>query len=143
VREYEPPGVQTLGIFCDPAPAGVEVADQVARIAASEAWDCVRSGGRVVLWGPGLAPSLPEEARSFWAMLDWLARYPTRAATGEDADPPIVSEAVAVMGGARREIAEALEMVRRRGGSVRAWVVGDADLGLDGPVQHVGTAWPL
>lgn len=143
VREYEPPGVQTLGIFCDPAPRGVEGADQVARIAASEAWDCVRSGGRVVLWGPGLAPSLPEEARSFWAMLDWLARYPTLAATGEDADPPIVSEAVAVMGGPRREIAEALEVVHRRGGSVRAWVVGDADLDLDGPVQHVGTSWPL
>ena len=143
VREYEPPGVQTLGIFCDPEPGGVEVADQVARIAASEAWDCVRNGGRVVLWGPGLAASLPEEARSFWAMLEWLARYPSRAATGEDADPPIVSEAVAVMGGAHGQIAEALEMVHRRGGAVRAWVVGDAEIDVDGPVQHVGTAWPL
>jgi hypothetical protein len=26
---------------------------------------------------------------------------------------------------------------------VRAWVVGDAELDLDGPVQHVGTTWPL
>lgn len=34
VREYEPPGVQTLGIFCDPHPAGSEVADQIARLAA-------------------------------------------------------------------------------------------------------------
>ncbi len=143
VREYEPPGVQTLGIFCDPEPADPEVADQVARLAASEAWDCIRNGGRVVLWGPGLAPSGPGEARSFWAALEWLARYPARAAGGEDADPPLVSEAVAVMGGARQEIVDALEMIRRRGGTVRAWVVGDADLDLDGPVQHVGTGWPL
>jgi uncharacterized protein (DUF58 family) len=143
VREYEPPGVQTLGIFCDPEPGGVEVADQVARIAASEAWDCVRNGGRVVLWGPGLAPSRPEQARSLWAMLEWLARYPLAAAASEDVDPPMVSEAVAVTGGARPEIAEALEMVHRRGGAVRAWVVGDADVDLGGPVQHVGTAWPL
>jgi hypothetical protein len=143
VREYEPPGVQTLGIFCDSAPVAVEVADQVARIAASEAWDCIRNGGRVALWGPGLVPSMPEEMRSFWAMLEWLARYPSIAATGEDADPPVVSEAVAVVGGARTDIAEALEMVHRRGGSVRAWVVGDAELDLDGPVQHVGTTWPL
>jgi hypothetical protein len=50
---------------------------------------------------------------------------------------------VAVMGGARQEIVDALEMIRRRGGTVRAWVVGDADLDLDGPVQHVGTGWPL
>jgi hypothetical protein len=97
----------------------------------------------VVLWGPGLVPSLPEEMRSFWAMLEWLARYPSIAGTGEDADPPFVSEAVAVVGGARTDIAEALEMVHRRGGSVRAWVVGDAELDLDGPVQHVGTTWPL
>ncbi|MGH7123559.1 MAG: DUF58 domain-containing protein, partial [Stellaceae bacterium] len=49
VREYEPPGVQTLGIFCEPHPATREIADQVARLAASEAWDCIRGGGRVVL----------------------------------------------------------------------------------------------
>jgi uncharacterized protein (DUF58 family) len=143
VREYEPPGVQTLGIFCDPNPAGDGVADQVARIAASEAWDCIRTGGRVMLWGPGLAPSAPGEARSFWAALEWLARYPTHAPTGDDADPPRVSEAVAVTRGVQMEIVEALEMVRRRGGSVRAWVVGDADFDLDGAVQHVGTDWPL
>jgi uncharacterized protein (DUF58 family) len=142
VREYEPPGVQTLGIFCDPSPANPEVADQVARIAASEAWDCLRSGGRVILWGPGLAPSAPGEARSLWAALEWLARYPAPAATGEDVDPPRVSEAVAVMGADQKDIAEALEMVRRRGGSVRAWVVGDSDFDLDGPVRHCGTGWP-
>jgi hypothetical protein len=54
-----------------------------------------------------------------------------------------VSEAVAVAGGDQEEVVEALDVVRRRGGLVRAWVVGDADLDLDGPVQHVGTGWPL
>jgi uncharacterized protein (DUF58 family) len=143
VREYEPPGVQTLGIFCDPNPASADVADQIARLAASEAWKCIRNGGRVMLWGPGLAPSAPGEARSFWAALEWLARYPQPAASREDVDPPRVSEAVAVTGAAQQEVVEALEMVRRRGGSVRAWVVGDSDFDLDGPVQHVGTDWPL
>lgn len=152
VREYEPPGVQTLGIFCDPNPADPQVADQVARIAASEAWDCIRNGGRVMLWGPGLAPSASREARSFWAALEWLAHYPAPSTHGEDADPPRVSEAVAVTAGGHQEVVEALEMVRRRGGMVRAWVVGDAGraqgapekfIHLDGPVQHVGTSWPL
>ena len=143
VREYEPPGVQTLGIFCDPHPGDAAVANQVARIAASEAWDCLRNGGRVMLWGPGLAPSASDEARSLWAALEWLARYPTAAGSGEDVDPPRVSEAVAVTGGAPKEIIEAMETVRRRGGNVRAWVVGDNDLDVDAPVQHVGTEWPL
>ena len=143
VREYEPPGVQTLGIFCDPSPGSAGVADQVARLAASEAWDCIRHGGRVMLWGPGLAPSGPGEARSLWAALEWLARYPEHAAVGQDADPPRVSEAVAVAGGGQKDLLDALEMVRRRGGMVRAWVVGDSDFELEGPVQHVGTDWPL
>ncbi len=140
VREYEPPGVRTLGIFCDPRPAGPELADQVARIAASEAWDCIREGGRVVLWAPGLEPTLPSEARSLWALLEWLARYP---AAGGSEPPPAVSEAVAVTGRSDPELVEALETVRRRGGTIRAWVVGDADLDVDAPVQHTGTAWPL
>ena len=38
---------------------------------------------------------------------------------------------------------DALETVRRRGGTIRAWVVGDADLDVDAPVQHTGTRWPL
>ena len=143
VREYEPPGVQTLGIFCDPHPASTDVADQVARIAASEAWDCIRNGGRVMLWGPGLAPSAPGEARSLWAALEWLARYPQTAANRDEVDPPRVSEAVAVIGATQQEVVDAMEMVRRKGGSVRAWVVGDSDFDLDGPVQHVGTDWPL
>lgn len=140
VREYEPPGVQTLGIFCDPHPQSTEVADQVARIAASEAWDCIREGGRVVLWSPGLEPTRSSEARSIWALLEWLARYP---GTGGSEPPPAVSEAVAVTGRADPDLVEALETVRRRGGTIRAWVVGDADLDVDAPVQHTGTRWPL
>ena len=143
VREYEPPGVQTLGIFCDPNPSNAAVADQLARIAASEAWDCIRNGGLVMLWGPGLAPSQPGQARSIWAALEWLARFPASVVAGEDADAPRVSEAVAVTASAHPELLEALEMVRRRGGSVRGWVVGDGDVDIDGPVQHVGTSWPL
>jgi len=50
---------------------------------------------------------------------------------------------VAVTAGAPQQIVEALETVRRRGGTVRAWVIGDADLDVDAPVQHVGTEWPL
>jgi uncharacterized protein (DUF58 family) len=158
VREYEPPGVQTLGIFCDPRPSRREVADQIARLAASEAWDCIRDGGRVVLWAPGLEPSLPTEARSFWALLEWLARYPAPP-RGDEADgPPIVSEAVSVMGGADSEVVEALETVRRRGGRIRAWVVEDRGADSTSPSgaarhlprergseleQHVGLEWPL
>jgi hypothetical protein len=74
-------------------------------------------------------------------VLEWLARYPHLSA--DPTDPPSVTEAVAVTGGVNAEIVEALEMVRRRGGSVRAWVIGDADLDVDAPVQHVGTDWPL
>jgi uncharacterized protein (DUF58 family) len=142
VREYEPPGAPTLGIFCDPSPVSVEVADQVARLAASEAWDCVRDGGRVMLWAPGLEPSRPAEARSFWALLEWLARYPAPAVGDADL-APTVSEAVAVTAAGHPELVEALETVRHRGGAVRAWIVGDAALGFDVPVQHVGTSWPL
>jgi uncharacterized protein (DUF58 family) len=175
VREYEPPGVQTLGIFCDPSPPTPEVADQLARLAASEAWDCIREGGRVVLWAPGLETSLPSEARSLWALLEWLARYPapilkwapppalraTSPASGEDngrlladledngrlfadlADVPMVTDAVGVTAGASPPLIEALETVRGRGGRIRAWVVGDADLDLEAPLQRAGTAWPL
>ena len=178
VREYEPPGVQTLGIFCDPNPSSREVADQVARLAASEAWDCIRDGGSVVLWAPGMEPSLPSEARSLWALLEWLARYPAlssplrgevaqsagggaatryvssplrgevaRSAGGgaatESSDPPQVNDAVGVTAGAGVDLVEALETVQQRGGRVRAWVVGDADVDLDVPTRRVGMAWPL
>jgi uncharacterized protein (DUF58 family) len=158
VREYEPPGVQTVGIFCDPNPPTRLVADQVARLAASEAWDCIRGGGRVVLWGPGLEPSLPSEARSLWALLEWLARYPTPTrdpntspppplrgtspTSGEDLAPS-VSDAVGVTAGSSDALVEALATVQQRGGRIRAWVVGDAELEIEAPIQRVGTAWPL
>src|SRR5207244_7518688 len=74
VREYEPPGVRTLHIVVDPAPPTDEVADQIARIAASEACDCVKDGGRVVISAPGLEPT--REERDVWPLLEWLARYP-------------------------------------------------------------------
>jgi uncharacterized protein (DUF58 family) len=141
VREFEPPGMQTMGIFCDPSPADLEVADQIARIAASEAWDCVRDGGRVVLWAPGLEPSEPARARSFWSVLEWLARYPgPRDPTWSD--PPMVGDAVGVTASSHVALIEALETVRGRGGRIRAWVVGDAALELE-PVRHVGTGWPV
>jgi uncharacterized protein (DUF58 family) len=133
--------VQTLGIFCDPAPPTPEVADQIARLAASEAWDCIREGGRVILWAPGQESSRPNEARSLWALLEWLARYP-RAGASEDA-PTQVSDAVGVTAGDAAAITDALETVRRRGGRIRAWVVGDAQVDLDAPVRRVGTDWPL
>lgn len=154
VREFEPPGVQTLGIFCDPSPPSPEAADQVARLAASEAWDCLRSGGRVVLWAPGAEPSRPDESRSLWALLEWLARYPglpaTRggpaAASGQGGadQPPALSDAIAVIAGPSAEIDDALEGIRQRGGSVRAWAVGDAQLDDEEmPIQRAGLEWPL
>jgi uncharacterized protein (DUF58 family) len=161
VREYEPPGQQTVGIFCDPNPPTREAADQVARLAASEAWDCIKEGGRVVLWAPGIEPSLRSEARNFWALLEWLARYPGRTpppalrstspahhgrgdpeGSGEDILAPSVNDAVGVTSGESAELIEALETVRHRGGRVRAWVVGDAEVDIE-PFQRVGTGWPL
>ena len=149
VREFEPPGVQTLGIFCDPSPPTSEVADQIARLAASEAWDCLRAGGRVVLWAPGGEPSLPSESRSLWALLEWLARYPNQA--GElAAQAPRVSDAIAVAATANPEIDDALETIRQRGGAIRAWVVGDANVDFaKAPfssvvsTQRAGLEWPL
>ena len=141
VREFEPPGVQTLGIFVDPSPPSVEVADQIARIAASEAWDCIREGGRALLWGPGLEPTLPSEARSLWALLEWLARYPAPT-TAFDATFPASVEVVAVTAGDPR-VVDAMEDAKARGRRVRAWVIGDAKLDIDADVQRVGTKWPL
>ena len=140
VREYEPPGVQTLAIYLDPSPRDPEVADQIARIAASEAWDCIREGGRVALWAPGLQGSESVQARGLWDILEWLARYP-----GEPGDDPVPAgdQAVIVTGAADPGLVEALESARRRGSRVRAWMVGDADLDVDAPIEHVGAGWPL
>ena len=142
VREFEPPGVQTLGIFCDPSPPTPESADQVARLAASEAWDCLRGGGRVVLWAPGAEPSRPDESRSLWALLEWLARYPYRPETIGSL-PPRVGDAIVVAASSNAEIDDALETVKRGGGSVRGWVVGDAELDVDVPFQRAGLDWPV
>lgn len=144
VREYEPPGVQTLGVFLDPSPRSRDVADQIARIAASEAWDCIREGGRVVLWAPGLESTEPRQARDLWALLDWLARYPN-IPTGDlpaAASPPS-GEVVLITASAEPELIEAVDLARSRGARARAWVVGEADLGLDVPVSRVGLGWPL
>jgi len=142
VREFEPPGVQTLGIFCDPSPPTLEAADQIARLAASEAWDCLRAGGRVVLWAPGAEPSPPSESRSLWALLEWLARYPKQT-DGLVPLAPRVGDAIAVLATANPEIDDALATIRHRGGTVRSWVVGDADVGSDINVQRAGLEWPL
>ncbi|HEY8863324.1 MAG TPA: DUF58 domain-containing protein, partial [Candidatus Dormibacteraeota bacterium] len=142
VREYEPPGIQSLGIFCDPAPPTREAADQIARLAASEAWDCLRSGGRAVLWSPGAEPSTYDESRSFWALLEWLARYPSPV-EGLDLPPPRVSDAVAVVARYDAQVVDALEGIKQHGGDIRAWVVGEAEIDVDAPVQHVGLGWPL
>ena len=133
VREYEPPGVRTLHIVVDPAPPTDAVADQVARIAASEAWDCVKDGGWVVISAPGLEPTAPE--RDVWPLLEWLARYPnpptgafgsTSPAGGEVKNKIVVTANPAL-----------IEM------ATRAWVVGDAAVETDVPFQRVGTSWPL
>src|SRR5207302_6689179 len=104
VREYEPPGVQTLTIMLDRDPPSTEVADQMARIAASEAWDCLRDGGRVVLWASGAEP-LP--SRDIWSVLEWLARYPSGAAS--PAEPVVGQDLVTVTAG-DQEAVEAMEL---------------------------------
>src|SRR3989440_202750 len=74
------------------APASPAVADQLARLAASEAWDCYRAGGRVLAWSPGLEPLAPWQARSIWAVLEWLARWPELPA--EQVELPRAMEAL-------------------------------------------------
>ena len=140
VREFEPPGVQNLGIFLDPNPPEQAAADQVARIAASEAWDCLRAGGRVTLWAPGCEPSQPDEERDLVALLRWLARYPKRSV--EAGPPPPVGAAVAVTTQSDRRLLDAVEDVRTHGGPVRAWVVGEAALQSDIEVERAGLGWP-
>jgi uncharacterized protein (DUF58 family) len=144
VREYEPPGLQTVAIYLDPAPESAEVADQIARIAASEAWDCIREGGRVVLWAPGLEPS--QSPRDLWSQLEWLARYPD----GPSGAPPALwatspqvggtpQELVLITASADPDLFEAAERSRKR----RMWVIGDAAIDSDLAFERVGTKWPL
>jgi uncharacterized protein (DUF58 family) len=139
-REYEPPGLHLLGLFLDPRPRSRAAADQVARLAASEAWDCLRMGGRVVAWAPGLEPTGLRESRSLWSILGWLARYPDCDAG--DGEPPAVAEAVLFTTGKRPELVDALHSLRRTGARARAWAVGGAaDLGV--PMRSAGLKWPL
>ena len=138
VREYEPPGLQTLTILVDPTPQSVPVADQIARLAASEAWDCIREGGRVAIGGPGLESVGP--SRDLWSLLDWLARYPQVPDEGFAANAPASGdEVVVIAAGANPELIEEGERARRR----RGWVVGDATIVSDIPFARVGTEWPL
>lgn len=141
VREFEPPGVQNLGIFLDSSPSSIDAADQIARLAASEAWDCLGAGGRVTLWAPGCEQTRPDEQRNLLALLEWLARYPKPAA--EDQPPPIVGDAIAVTSRSEARLLEAVEDVRAHGGAVRAWVVGEATLESDIEVERAGLTWPL
>jgi uncharacterized protein (DUF58 family) len=131
VREYEPPGMQTLAILLDPAPATREVADQIARIAASEAWDCISQGGRVLVWAPGLEPA--QTTRDVWSQLEWLARYPDGPVGPTDLRMS-GAELVVITGGADPDLLE---------GADRAWVVGDAEVTADVPLVRVGLQWPL
>ena len=138
VREYEPPGMRTVAILLDPAPPSGDLADQVARIAASEAWDCIRDGGRVSLWAPGLEPLNP--SIDLWSVLEWLARYPNLPSGGSAATSPLRGEeVVVVISGENADLLEAAEMSRHR----RGWIVGDAEVVSDVPFERVGTAWPL
>ncbi len=144
VREFEPPGVRVLTVLLDPAPASRAAADQVARLAASEVWDCLREGGRVALWAPGLEPSTPAEGRSLWALLEWLARYPGGLPVA-DVAPPAAGDAVAITAGGGGELLDALTGLRWRGAAARVWMVGDAvhDQQPGVPTRRVGLVWPL
>ena len=139
VREYEPPGLRMLGIFVDPSPPSADVADQIARIAASEAWDCISEGGRVVLWAPGREPS--HSPRDLWSQLEWLARYPSPSG-GFAASSPLrgeQGETVVITASANAELLDVAGRARRR----KVWVVGDAAVESDSPIERVGTQWPL
>jgi uncharacterized protein (DUF58 family) len=121
VREYEPPGMRTVSILVDPGPPSVAVADQIARIAASEAWDCIREGGRVTLGAL--------TTRDIWEVLESLASYPQ-------------GDAVESSGRYNTVVVTAdpghLDPAARRN-----WLVGDAPVREELEFQRVGTAWPL
>ena len=142
VREFEPPGLKVLALLLDPGPAAPAAADQIARLAASEAWDCLRTGGRVHLWAPGLEPLAPWQARSIWAVLDWLARWPDLPP--EAADPPRVMDAIAFTDRPGGPATEALKELREQGAATRAWLVGGGEEDeLEEPYLRAGLAWPL
>ncbi|HEX6547861.1 MAG TPA: DUF58 domain-containing protein [Candidatus Dormibacteraeota bacterium] len=135
VREFEPPGLRTLLVVLDSQPAP-EAADQAARIAASEAWDCVRAGGRAALWAPGLQPTGAE--RELWPLLEWLARWPALPSQSDDA--PWAGEVVAVT--TTGEAVTTLDGLGR-GATARGWAVGEVALATDLPLRSAGLEWPL
>ena len=96
----------------------------------------------MILWSPGAEPSPPNDSRSLWSLLEWLARYPYKADELLP-QPQRVTDAIAVVSAANPDIEDAFESVRQRGGSVRAWVVGEAEVDLEVPFQRAGIAWPL
>jgi hypothetical protein len=114
------------------------VADQIARIAASEAWDCIREGGRVVIGAPGLEPS--EAPRDMWSQLEWLARYPKVPSGGFAATSPASGdEVVLITASDHPEFMEVAERARRG----RVWVIGEAEIDTELALERVGTQWPL
>lgn len=132
VREHEPPDVPRVAVVVDPAPPGPEAADQVARIAASEVWDCVRRGGRAEVTAPGLRGAGPAGAHGLWTLLDWLARYPELPA-GEEL-PAAAPTVVAVV---------CSEAALPRSRTARTWLVAEGGAVPGAAARVVGTAWPL
>jgi uncharacterized protein (DUF58 family) len=139
VREFEPPGLKVLALLLDPDPATQAAADQLARLAASEAWDCLRGGGRVHLWSPGLEPLAPWQVRSIWAVLEWLARWPDLPE--EVSAPPRVMDAIAFTDRPDGPAVDALKELQERGAATRAWLVGEGELEV--PFARAGVTWPL
>jgi uncharacterized protein (DUF58 family) len=119
VREYEPPGMQTMSIVVDPAPPNIAIADQIARIAASETWDCLREGGRVEIGDL--------VSRDIWEVLEWLALYPQTGAFESSRPDVVVTANPRLLGPAAR----------------RNWLVGAATADEEIGYERVGTEWPL
>jgi uncharacterized protein (DUF58 family) len=142
-REYEPPGMRTVSVLVDPTPPTTEAADQVARIAASEIWDCLRLGGRAALWSPGRQTAGPAERSSLWALLEWLAHYPLLPAG--DGDPPPSAQFIVIACSIESPVLGALGELHLSAAQARAWLVdesvGSHDLAV--PTETVGTKWPL
>ena len=139
VREFEPPGQRVLALLLDGDPPDPATADQAARLAASEAWDCIRAGGRVVGWAPGLAPLRLDRSGSIWGVLEWLAEWPDLPE--EVSDPPRVRDAVAVTARAEGPAMAALRDLHRHGATARAWLLGPGEVEL--PFRRAGLEWPL
>jgi uncharacterized protein (DUF58 family) len=139
VREFEPPGLRVLALILDPEPATPAAADQLARLTASEAWDCLRQGGRVHLWAPGLEPLAPWQARSIWSVLEWLANWPDLPSAPSEA--PRVMDAIAFTDQPSGPAVEALKELEARGAATRAWLIGEGDLEM--PFTRAGLTWPL